>query len=534
MKIVLVNPPTNRIDMPPDLPLSVMALIPAVQAAGWEYELIDFNLRIKTDDRLKVAEAFFHAAAESIVETRPDMIGITCSSASLPFALEIARHCKRQQPDGTVLLGGPQASLLHCILLDRFAYVNMVCRGEGERTIEELLEQGGRPESIAGVTFRDETGVVVVNPDREPIRELDGLPRLDDAGIIDAAPYRRLLMDPSLPVETGRGCPYNCAYCAASVLWKGRCRVKSPERIVAEIESLAALAKIRRFHFIHDLFSMNRDWVLRLCRYLKALDTPVRWACDTRVDAVDEEMLAEMAAAGCEAVFFGLETGSPRTQKYMNKRVDLELMVDRVRTAGRLGIRPSCAFILGHPGESEKGLNESLNVMLVLKLLNIPIDIAVNQFTPEFGTAAFQACRKRLKFDPVMIERDLPFCTPEMMEMIAGDETVFSHFHYPEGPGYDLARLRRIIRLLPIVFMMDGLQPFMVYHVSGIRFFEELADALRSAVVRDGDGRDRYDPERFCELVLGFVERFGKRHGAKFRLSAADLRNFAQTASVAG
>jgi len=110
-------------------------------------------------------------------------------------------------------------------------------------------------------------------------------------------------------------------------------------------------------YFIGDNFTINKKRTSELCRLLKSSKTDVKWTCETRADLISKELLAEMKGAGCQTIFFGVESGSPAIQKKLDKNIDLQQVQRAFELCRQAGIRTATSFMLGIPGETVDDMN---------------------------------------------------------------------------------------------------------------------------------------------------------------------------------
>jgi radical SAM superfamily enzyme YgiQ (UPF0313 family) len=298
---------------------------------------------------------FFDRIADAILESDDDLVGLMTDADSLHLTLLIAEAVKRRQPETLVCLGGPASSPISRLILERFRTVDMVVRGEGELTLAEFVEAWPDPEALTrvqGLTWRS-SGEIVENPDRPMMPDLDSLP-------MPAFDAYDMAAGADLYLDVGRGCPFKCEFCATAPFWDRRYRMKSIERILAEMVRMRDDYGRRHVAFSHDIFTANKRWVADFCHRLIAEDIGVGWSCSTRTDVITPQLLELMAAAGCEEMYFGIESGSPRLQHEISKDLDLDWSREIVSSAASAGIRPVFGFIIGYPTETQESLDETL------------------------------------------------------------------------------------------------------------------------------------------------------------------------------
>ncbi len=237
--------------------------------------------------------------------------------------------------------------------------------------------------SIKGLAWRH-NGEIVINPDRPFIRRLDDLP-LPRHDLLPLDNYRApLVRGPYAFVVTSRGCPGGCRFCIKHVSYGNEVRFRSPENVLAEIEQLVSLG-VRDIHMYADLFTLDRDHVMGICRGILSRGLKVRWTCNSRVDFVDEEMLRAMARAGCWMISWGIESGDDGMLRRMRKGTTTDQVERALRWAKGDGIMNWGYFIIGLPGESEGSIRRTIDFAK-----RLPLDLALFHIAaPHPGTPFF-------------------------------------------------------------------------------------------------------------------------------------------------
>ncbi|MCM0082753.1 radical SAM protein [Geomonas sp. Red32] len=315
---------------------------------------------------------------------RPELVGLSQFTHNRVETLAIARIAKELNPATVVVLGGPHATHAWPDLLARHPEIDAVAIGEGEETLVELLGRlsaGGTLAEVAGLACRVD-GTPAATPHRAPVAELDLLPLAGEStGESFGVDYRRQLEF----VITSRGCPASCLFCSSPLFWGRGVRFRSPASVVAELKMLIERYGLLYFSFRDDTFTSDRKRVLEICRLIREERLPVLWNCQSRVNAVDEEMLRAMKLAGCECIQFGVESGAPEMLKALGKRIrphEVETAAEAVR---KVGINLSVYLITGIPGENEGHLKESLRLIETIK----PHDGQVSPLVYYPGTRLF-------------------------------------------------------------------------------------------------------------------------------------------------
>ena len=237
--------------------------------------------------------------------------------------------------------------------------------------------------AIKGLGWR-RNGQIVINPDRPFFRSLDDLP----IPLHQRLPLERYLMPmikgPYSFIVTSRGCPAGCKFCIKHVNYQYSVRLRSPEKLLEEIQQLYELG-VHHIHMYADLFTVNREQVVELCRLLIENGPKITWTANSRVDYVDEEMLALMGKAGCTFMSWGIESGNEMILKKIHKGYRMEQTDQALRWAKKTGIKNWGYFIIGLPGETVETIQETIKLAKQL-----PLDIALfHVAAPYPGTPFF-------------------------------------------------------------------------------------------------------------------------------------------------
>lgn len=366
MRVLLASAPhadTFGYSMPPP---GLLRLGGALRRAGIVVELQDLAFRVAegtlpSDDLL--AEA---SAAWLLRGGAPEVLGLSVMGATLPIALAIATRIRERAPDTWVLLGGPGTTGVDGELLRRFPAVDVVVRGEAEETLVELLAHGRDSlAGVAGITWRSADGEVVRERDRPALDDLDQLPDYAWDLLAPIARYKELTGEREglVPIDSGRGCVYDCSFCTIGRFWGRRSRPLPVERLVDEIAGLATMPGAKRAYLCHDLFGANRKHALAFCERMVERGVRVPFEVRARVDHLDVGLIAAMARAGCYRVLLGVESGDAEVRRRANKATadDLDVL-GVVDACVRAGITPILSLILGLPGEDRAALGATLDL----------------------------------------------------------------------------------------------------------------------------------------------------------------------------
>lgn len=317
--------------------------------------------------------SFINRFVDKVLEYEPKCVSFYTLWPHYHIMLRIARVLKERQPELITVFGGPNASATADATMKAADYVDYICTGEGENTVvpffKTVLEENCENlSSVPGLYYR-ENGSIVHNDMEMPLCDLNTLPHWDDrlylkhyqnlAPNVTAANYY-------MPIDAGRGCPYNCTFCCSSYFWKRTYRLKSPERIVDDILFYNKKFGIRSFWFSHDAFTTNRQLVSDVCDHLIETGLDIKWKCSARIDCITEELILKMKRSGMTHIELGVETGSLKMQKLTNKNLNLDRAKDMIAFLLKNKIYVSLFFMHGFPEENEQDLNDTLELLFTL------------------------------------------------------------------------------------------------------------------------------------------------------------------------
>jgi radical SAM superfamily enzyme YgiQ (UPF0313 family) len=237
--------------------------------------------------------------------------------------------------------------------------------------------------AIKGLAWR-RAGEIVVNGDRSFFRNLDDLP-IPLHHLLPLDRYRMpMIKGPYTFIVTSRGCPAGCTYCIKHVSYQYSVRLRSPAKLLEEMQLLHSLG-VHHIHMYADLFTVNREQVVELCRLIIDAGLRVTWTANSRVDYVDEEMLRLMGRAGCILLAWGIESGNELILRRAHKGYKMEQAHRALGWAHAAGIKNWGYFIIGLPGETVETIQETIAVSKAL-----PLDIALfHVAAPYPGTPFF-------------------------------------------------------------------------------------------------------------------------------------------------
>lgn len=414
---------------PQDFPLGILTLAAVLERSGLSVEIVDLNLwyceylRSKERDR---GLSFDVYAAGRLAGRNAQLFGLGTICSSYPLTLKISRNLKMLRQDALILLGGPQASAVAVSTLQSFSAVDFILRGEADDSLPDLvrcLGEGRNLESVPGLAFRNHKGIHR-NAESLLISDLDRLP-LPAFHLYPGMKNSRII-----PLEHGRGCPFSCHFCSTNDFFRRRFRLKSPARVIEEMNLMADRYGGDYFDLVHDMFTVDRRRVVEFCEAMLNSGKSYRWGCSARTDCVDNELLELMARAGCVSIFFGVESGSGRVQKAMDKGLDLDEALRNVCAASRNGMATIASLIVGFPDETRNDLEETLS-FIATTMRDPKINPQLHLLAPLAGTPLQARHREELFLPEVYPEMSHNRFAQDLDErrLIADHPDVFPNFY---------------------------------------------------------------------------------------------------------
>jgi anaerobic magnesium-protoporphyrin IX monomethyl ester cyclase len=380
MRVLLINPPITKTDVyakysagaPILPPLGLCYLGTALLEKGHEVRILDCAAEgVSASESKERIDAF-----------APQLIGATSTTVSYAAAREVLRTVKQSHPNITTVLGGAHISALPIPTLEECDEVDIGVTGEGEDTLAELVERldaGRSLQDVKGTVWR-QNGRVQHAEARPPRRNLDDVPfpardLLKDLRLYSHTPFRGAKFTTTM--ITSRGCPFQCGYCDQSVFGR-KWRHHSPEYILREMAHLKETYEVDFISIEDDNFLLSKGRTMEICREMIASRLNIGWSCLGRANEVDDEVLPLLKKAGCKSIYIGVESGSGRILKLIDKKLGVEETRKGIQLIKKHGIRVTGAFILGIPTETREDMEKTIELSLSLPLDGVSFFI----FTP--------------------------------------------------------------------------------------------------------------------------------------------------------
>lgn len=369
MNILVINPEYAANKEIVYMPLGLAILSAVAEQSGHIVKVLDMhNLRLP-DSELE----------NELLNNKYSVVLIGGFAMQVKNIAKLTKIIRVAQPECQIVIGGVGVSDIPEIALN-YTGVDAVAIGESELTLPNLLKsiEIGKPyEGVLGYVYRGKNGNIVKNPRGPAPENLDELPmpayHLFDIDFISRHSYNGRGMR-SIHLMTSRGCPFQCNFCINSVLNNNKIlaqihgkivspapksqRTRSPQSIINEIEFLKTTYGITDFHFADEEFVTNKKRLEEICSALEPAG--VTWSTSGRADWTTEDKLLRMKKAGCQYILFGVESGSQTMLNHMKKNAKINNVSSGLKTAKRVGMNFIANFMVGHPGETEITIRETV------------------------------------------------------------------------------------------------------------------------------------------------------------------------------
>jgi radical SAM superfamily enzyme YgiQ (UPF0313 family) len=383
--VLLIHPPVsfknraweNEI-IPNCPPLGLLYLAATVEKLGFSARIID------AIDGSYILENI----GEIIKQEQPKIIGITAMTMNIKGAVQVAKFIKETISSNIkIVLGGPHISADPTII-SRYPYFDFGITGEADITFPELVKRIiSNSEEVHGLY-----------PGEVPF-DLDSIP-LPARHLIDFQTYKRRHYWTNAIFAT-RGCPYHCTFCSAPAMDK-KVRFRSPKNIINEMEHTYKITGIKSFVFIDDALTLKKSFVHELCIEMQNLSFQAKWAAQSRINCIDDELLKAMRKAGCYELIFGVESGSEKIRnEIINKNISDQQIELVTKLCRNNGIEPDHYLMLGFPTESKEDLYKTVNCPAKFK----PNIIGVHLTMPLPGSPLFEDAIKDGIIEPDVIDK---------------------------------------------------------------------------------------------------------------------------------
>jgi len=347
-RVLLFNAKREKCEaISPHLGLAMLSAV--LRGRGHEVLVVDYQLRHKAPP-----------PAEFVRNFRPDVVGVTLYTATMKEANEVIDEVSKF--DLPIMVGGPHATLYHDELAGD-ARLDYIVIGEAENVISDVVENA---------RLLEKPQLVRTTP---PDPKLLPYPEFSFYGREEITTY---------PMQTSRGCPHGCSFCAVHLVSTRKWRPREPETCVAElVKAKSELPNLSSVVIFDDNPLVKKDHIVRFLEaYLKENIDLTLVVINTRADGLDETIIALLKKAKCHSIGLGVESGCREVFDRIGKGETLEEIRTTAKLIKRHGMSLALCFVIGLEGDSLEKTKDSINLAKELK----PDYIYWNMITPFKGT----------------------------------------------------------------------------------------------------------------------------------------------------
>ena len=391
MKILFANPPIydneKRFNRPirfPSFsyasdvlhpPILLAYVTSFIRANGHEVKFLDAPaLRLNLDSFLNDVKKF-----------NPDYTVFETSTVSFKSDAKVVADIKKLTDCKTVFVG-PHVSAMPKESLEQ-SNLDAVVMGEYEYPLLDLIQKGPN-KNIQGIAYRKNNNgnsEIIVNEKQIPPTNLDDMPFPARDLMPNSKYFDPILKNPFTYIVSGRGCPFRCTFCNwPQVLWGHEYRTRSSQNVVKEIQDIENNYDFKSFLFNDDTFTVDKPHAMSVSEEMIKQKTNIDWACYTRADMADEELLKTLRKAGCFLLKCGVESGNQEVLNLMKKGNKINKIKEGIKKMKDNGFHVHATFIFGMPGETEKSIQQTIDFSKELDPTTVQFSTAIPYPKTEF------------------------------------------------------------------------------------------------------------------------------------------------------
>ena len=302
-------------------------------------------------------------------EVGPDVIGLTAFTPFFHINVSLAQGLKNAGVKAPIAIGGPHVTIVEeKALQPMFDYAFV---GEAEKSWPTFLDyfEGGKDLSgVKGIIFR-KNGEICSTGRPDPIDDHEGRGYPLDQFPLPARHLLKMNLYKSKTVngrqsmtsiQTTRGCPWKCIFCASDKLDTTRVIQRSPRSVVDEMKAVISEFGVQHFYFIDDVLTMTKEHILEICDLIVEEGLSITFEGSTRANLVDDQLMRRLVHAGLTRISFGLETVDSEMRKTMKKQIPLEHYEKANRICNKHGVETLNSVMIGLPGETRETIRKTM------------------------------------------------------------------------------------------------------------------------------------------------------------------------------
>jgi len=351
VKVLLINSAYPEGCSPVWVPLGLLYIASFLEKNGVTVKVIDNAVLDYNEGRL----------VSMIKEEEPDIVGIGGMTVQANAAINIGKAIKKFNEKIKLVYGGVHFTFLP---EEGLKYGDVVIIGEGEETFLKIC-RGQDLRCIKGICFVENDNIVKTEP-REQKKDIDslGFPAFH---LVNMEVYNDFLIsrERAISILTGRGCPYNCLFCASPQLYSRKVRYHSLDYVIDLIKYLKNTYDLKNLRIMDDTFILSQKRVLDFCDLIEPFK--LNMTCLTHVGNGDYQMFRRMKEVGFSIIALGIESGNEDVLRLIGKNITKDAIRESVKMVQQAGLDTELLFMIGNIGETKKTIVESIKFAQELK-----------------------------------------------------------------------------------------------------------------------------------------------------------------------
>ena len=379
-KVLLLNPPGDKIYFR-DYYCS------KVSKASYYYHPLDLlylsGRFSKQDFDLDILDAIADNLSEDlclakIKKISPDIILSLVASPSYQKDISFLKRLKEKIPNFTLIVTGDVYRGLKQKAFQTTPFIDAILLDFSTDDVIRYIKNGNG-EKINNIIYKIKDKIIIGNEIHGP-GEFDApVPRWD-LFHIDKYSFPFARRRKFATILTDFGCPFSCSFCPINTLGF---KLRPLNSVIEELKILKSLG-VNELFIRDQTFGVNKKRTIELCEKIIKEQFNFSWTCFSRVDVVNESLLALMKKAGCHTVMFGIESSNEDILKNYKKNISLDQIKQAINLCKKFKIRTVGTFIIGLPGETRKSTLRTIDFAESLDLDYASFNIAAPLFGAQF------------------------------------------------------------------------------------------------------------------------------------------------------
>jgi anaerobic magnesium-protoporphyrin IX monomethyl ester cyclase len=377
------------------MPFGLASLASFVDCPAYQIRGIELNWPAE-----KIMQRYLKADQEilqQILDFSPDMVAMSTYAENMYNVIFWADVIKQKLADCFVVAGGNHASYLGRECLSKCNAIDAVVKFEGEIPFKMLCEKCFAKnydfKDVPNLVWR-ENGQIIENPKTVLLDSIETLPIINRTYFVSGQNDKALT---HADVISARGCPFHCTFCDCNHYWQKTHRTRGVNSVIKELKQLLAdNPNVKSVRFRDESITLKKPYCMELCNALIDNNIKLEFHAHSRLDGLDEELIATLAKAGFKLLFIGVESGSEKVLRNLKKGIKLEKLAPNLELLRKYGVNFRLSFMSSTPGETFFDTIKTVKLIKKLKLkrneyyMGIGIDIYP-------GT---EECNKFLRLNP--------------------------------------------------------------------------------------------------------------------------------------